>query len=149
MGETVLLVDDGRTLGLDADAGARPGHARGRQAEAGRAGRMAPAHHPVAAAFAVDALDQCLQDVREDMFEYTHNGQTFTLPPYKSIKSGTIRRLRKLPATDFAFTLLEELADADALAVIDDMDTEEFEAMNRAWMEHSGVELGESSGSST
>lgn len=86
---------------------------------------------------------------REDVFEYTHNGRTFTLPPYKSIKSGTIRRLRKLPATDFAFTLLEELADEDALAVIDDMDTEEFEAMNRAWMEHSGITLGESSSSST
>ncbi|HEX5541110.1 MAG TPA: hypothetical protein VFX60_06040 [Micromonospora sp.] len=79
----------------------------------------------------------------EDVFEFEHGGETYTLPRYGSIKPGLIRRIRKLSDLDATFTILEEVANADALAALDDMSMDEFNQVQRDWLEHSGITLGE------
>lgn len=80
-----------------------------------------------------------------DLFEYTtESGQDISLPRFDSVKPGVIRKIRKLSDVDQFFTVLETLADAETLAVIDDMEQGEFQALQEAWFKHSGVELGES-----
>ncbi|MBP2211083.1 hypothetical protein JOJ87_001427 [Rhodococcus ruber] len=78
-------------------------------------------------------------------FVYTaESGETITLPAFKTIKPGLLRKVRKLEAGDQFFTILEAVADEDTLAVVDEMEMEEFTEFQRAWVESSGVDLGES-----
>lgn len=80
---------------------------------------------------------------------YTHtfpSGESVTLPRFESVMTfGRARRLRKLDEADQLFTLVEDIADEDTLAVLDKMDTAQTEAFFTGWQEHSGVNLGESS----
>ncbi len=76
-------------------------------------------------------------------FVYEYDGETITLPSLATVSAGFVRRTRKLSPADQLFTLIEEEADADALAVIDRMAGAEFTAFQKAWREHSGVGLGE------
>ncbi|MDN4645358.1 hypothetical protein [Arthrobacter sp. PsM3] len=76
-------------------------------------------------------------------FEFEHHGETFTLASADTITSGFARKNRKLSPDDQLYTLLEELADDDALAAIDSMRKPEFEVFQRAFFAHSGIELGE------
>lgn len=85
----------------------------------------------------------------EDLYEFEHNGERYTLPPYKSIKPGLMRRVRKLTDMDATFTILEEIAPKDTLAALDDMTMERFDEVITGWLEHSGITPGESSSSST
>ena len=85
----------------------------------------------------------------DEVYEFEHNGETYTLPPYKSIKPGLIRRVRKLSDMDATFTILEEMAPPESLAALDDMTQERFDEVIAGWLEHSGVTLGESGSSST
>ncbi|MDH6279340.1 hypothetical protein [Prescottella agglutinans] len=83
-----------------------------------------------------------------DVFEFTTEaGETVTVPAFKSIKPGVIRKTRKLDQADQFWTILESLADDDAIAIIDEMDADEFQEFQREWFGHSGVDLGESSAS--
>lgn len=79
----------------------------------------------------------------DDDFEYTFDGETFTVPSLATVDAGFMRRTRKLSGADQTFTLLEERSDARTLAIIDRMDGREFAAFQRAWTAHSGVDLGE------
>lgn len=85
----------------------------------------------------------------ENVFEFEHGGETYTLPRFGGIKQGLIRRIRKLSDVDATFTILEEVASPETLEALDDMTGDEFNAVIREWMEHSGVTLGESGSSST
>jgi hypothetical protein len=77
-------------------------------------------------------------------FEFTHDGVTYTLPPASSIKAGMLRRFRKLDDLDVAFSILEEIADEDALAALDDMGIAEFNQTVSDWQSHIGVDPGKS-----
>ena len=76
-------------------------------------------------------------------FEFEHNGETYTLASADVLDAGFARRNRKLTPDDQFFTLIEELADEDALAAIDSMKKAEFDVFQRAFYAHSGIELGE------
>lgn len=84
-----------------------------------------------------------------EQFHYEHDGKTFTLPKLENIPAGLMRRVRKLPEVDGAFTIIEEVADETALEVIDSMTLVEFMRFQEAWEKGSGSSLGESSASST
>lgn len=84
-----------------------------------------------------------------EQFHYTHKGQEIVLPPLRSLKAGLLRKVRRLSADDQLFTILEETVDDDTLAVIDDMDAEQLGEFFDGWQKHSGINLGESTASST
>lgn len=85
---------------------------------------------------------------REDVFTYTTEADiTVTLPPFKKAKPGVLRKARKLDQVDQFFTILESMASDEALAVIDDLESDEFQELQRAWFEHSGIDLGEAKAS--
>lgn len=76
-------------------------------------------------------------------FVYEFDGETITLPSLAMVEAGFVRRVRKLDQADQLFTLIEEKADADALAAIDRMTAPEFTKFQKAWRAHSGIGLGE------
>ena len=83
-----------------------------------------------------------------DLFTWTSPaGVEIALPPMNRIKSGVIRKNRKLDPVDAAFTIIESIADEDTLAKIDDLDTEALNDLMEKWQ--AGVSVGESEGSST
>lgn len=79
-----------------------------------------------------------------DPFFYKIGETEIELPSLSYLKPGLVRKLRRLNGTDQMYTLFEEVLDADTLAVIDEMDPDEFEDMRLAWNKHSGVSPGES-----
>lgn len=83
-------------------------------------------------------------EMASEPFEFEHNGETFTLPPSSAIKAGMLRRFRKLDDLDVAFSIIEEVADEDALAALDDMDLARFNEVVSDWQEHIGVDAGKS-----
>lgn len=85
----------------------------------------------------------------EDAFEFEHDGETYTLPKFGSWSAGLVRRIRKMSDVDASFTIIEQVAEPDALAAIDAMTLEEFNQLQQDWADHAGVSLGESDSSST
>ena len=83
-------------------------------------------------------------ETASEPFSFEHNGESFTLPPASSIKAGMLRRFRKLDDLDVAFSILEEIADDEALAALDDMGIAEFNEVVSDWQSHIGVDPGKS-----
>lgn len=85
-------------------------------------------------------------DHKSKDFTYTaESGQSLTLP--LRLKVGTLRKARKLEEVDFAFTIIESIADEKSLEVIDEMDAAEmrvmFEQWQRAYNDRAGASLPE------
>lgn len=85
-----------------------------------------------------------------EYFSFEYDGETYAFEGSLSIltKPGFVRKNRHKDEMDILFTLLEEIAGDEALAVIDDMETKEFETFatqfNKAIEEYQGASLGES-----
>ncbi|UVK62931.1 tail assembly chaperone [Gordonia phage Hexbug] len=65
-----------------------------------------------------------------------------TLPRFKSIPFGLIRKNRSLPEAEQFFALLESVASEEDLAKIDKAPQSEVEKLMDAWQEDSGVSVG-------
>jgi len=78
----------------------------------------------------------------------TESGAVLTIPRFKtSVTSGMMRRYRKLDGLDQFYSLMEDILDAEQLAVTDEMSSDGFDAFVTAWQADSGVTLGEPSAS--
>lgn len=77
----------------------------------------------------------------------TPSGGEIVVPHVSKIKGGLLRKYRKLDEMDMVFSIIEDVADADTLALIDDLDQGELEKFISDWQ--AGVSVGESSRSST
>ncbi|MGW4364622.1 hypothetical protein ACWEKT_03170 [Nocardia takedensis] len=80
----------------------------------------------------------------KDPFVHRVGGVDIALPSLSYLKPGLIRRIRRLGDVDAMYTLLELTLPAEALAVLDDMEPDDYHALLEAWRTHSGVNLGES-----
>lgn len=87
----------------------------------------------------------------QEQFHYTlPDGHQLTLPRFDQVSVGTIRRARKLPAADQAFTILEEIITSkEDWEHLDALSSGDFQDFQRAWRDASKLQLGESSASST
>ncbi|MBF6296286.1 hypothetical protein IU459_01860 [Nocardia amamiensis] len=81
--------------------------------------------------------------VKED-FVHRIGDVEVRLPSLSYLKPGFIRRIRRMNSVDAMYTLIEMSASPAALAVLDDMDPTEYQALLDEWRAHSGVGLGES-----
>lgn len=79
-------------------------------------------------------------------YKLEHDGKTVALPDFKALPVGVIRKARKVDAEEAMWFILEEVLDAKALAVIDNMPLEDFTKAMNGWTQ--GAPLGESSQSS-
>jgi hypothetical protein len=79
----------------------------------------------------------------DDRFVYESPLGAIEVPSLAKINSGVIRRIRKLGAVDQIFTVLEELASPESLALVDQLAADDFNTFVAAWQAHSGVGLGE------
>lgn len=61
------------------------------------------------------------------------SGATITLET-SELRAGIFRRIRHLDDMDAMFTLLESVADGDALAVIDDLPLSELPDLFQSWL---------------
>lgn len=84
-----------------------------------------------------------------EKFHYDHDGREIILPKFRTMPIGIVRKSRKLGETEQLFSIIEAMADADALAVIDDMDVDGLKDLFQKWQADSGVTVGESSASAT
>lgn len=85
-----------------------------------------------------------------EKFHYTTDGgEKITVPKFKTVPAGVIRRVRKESQAEQIFTVLEALADEATLALVDDLDADEFNRFVQAWQEDSKVTMGESSASTS
>lgn len=75
------------------------------------------------------------------------DGHEIVLPKMENVKTGIMRKTRKLAPLDQVFTMLEALLTEEDLAHTDDMDREEFNDLMEAWRADSSVSVGESSAS--
>lgn len=81
-------------------------------------------------------------------FEFTHAGTTYQLAnPRDVLKVGWARKHRNQSEINVLFDMLEELADEDALAAVDDMGAAEFEQFQRDLQEFQKAAVGESQAS--
>ena len=72
-----------------------------------------------------------------DCFTFTHDGAEYTLKPtYDVLTPGFLRKNRHRDDMDAFFTMLEELADPDALDAIDHMSRAEFHQLQQDFYEH-------------
>jgi hypothetical protein len=83
-----------------------------------------------------------------EQFHWTSpGGVEIVLPRLSKIKSGLLRKHRHKDPDDHMFSIIEEVADEDMLAKIDNLETGEFNDMSEAW--GATISAGESSSSST
>lgn len=79
-----------------------------------------------------------------EKFHWTSpSGVEIVLPHMGKIKAGIIRRHRKEEPVDFIFSVLEETADTETLAKVDDLDQTDLNTLVEKWQ--AGASLGESS----
>ncbi|NEW49332.1 hypothetical protein GV792_04650 [Nocardia cyriacigeorgica] len=71
------------------------------------------------------------------------------LPSLSYLKPGLVRRIRRMGDVDAMYTLFEIALSEEQLAVVDEMDPDEYETLLDEWRAHSGVSLGESSASTS
>lgn len=62
-------------------------------------------------------------------------GDDVNVPPFDSIESGVFRKARHLNEMDMIFTLIEAVADEDALAVLDKLPAADLGSFFSAWSE--------------
>jgi len=80
-------------------------------------------------------------------FTYKVGTKTIALTRIKDLPIGVTRKLRNASEEDQAFGLLEAAVDEKNLALVDELDAAQFNALQTAWLKDSGVTLGESSAS--
>lgn len=84
-----------------------------------------------------------------EKFTYiTESGEKLVLPRFENIPFGVIRGLRKLSEAEQFFGLLEKVLAESDLEILDKMTQGQVYKLMDAWQANSGVDLGESSGSS-
>jgi hypothetical protein len=66
------------------------------------------------------------------------------IPKFKHVPAGVIRATRRSSQADQIFTALESFKDEKALAVVDQLTSEELNDFVKAWQSDSGVTAGES-----
>ncbi|WP_278266193.1 MULTISPECIES: hypothetical protein [unclassified Nocardia] len=81
--------------------------------------------------------------VKEDFVERVGQVEV-RLPSLTYLKPGLVRRVRRLGIADAFHTIIELSVSADVLAVLDEMDHDEYHHLLESWQRHSGVRLGES-----
>ncbi|WP_036959133.1 hypothetical protein [Promicromonospora kroppenstedtii] len=71
-----------------------------------------------------------------DLFSFDHNGETYTFEKSLSVVRSPkwLRANRRRDGLDLTFTILEEVAGADVVEVIDEMTSEEFQAFGKKLM---------------
>lgn len=75
-------------------------------------------------------------------FKIKHKDKTITLPDFKEMPVGVIRKARKLSTDEQMWFILEEILDDKQLAVLDSMNLGEFNTAMTEWTQ--GAPLGES-----
>jgi len=85
-----------------------------------------------------------------ELFHYTTEaGGEITLPRFRNVPAGVVRKLRGSSEVDFIFGMFEAVADEATLAAIDAVGMVELRTITTAWQQDSDVTVGESGASSS
>lgn len=75
-------------------------------------------------------------------YKIEHKGKTVTLPDFKEMPVGVIRKARKLSTDEQMWFILESVLDDKQLEILDGMNLNEFTTAMNSWTQ--GAPLGES-----
>ena len=85
-----------------------------------------------------------------EKFHHTlEDGTVITLPKFKFVPAGVIRRTRTSNQADQIFSAIEAVASDETVKQIDELTSEQLNDFIKAWQKNSGVTMGESSASSS
>lgn len=82
-----------------------------------------------------------------EQFHYPTADGEIVISHISKIKTGVLRKYRKLEEMDMVFSIIEEIADEDTLSRLDELDQGQLEDFVTKWQ--AGASVGESSRSST
>lgn len=77
-------------------------------------------------------------------YSFTEDGETYTLKPFSTLSNGFFRKNRRREVIDLSYMIVEQLADEDALEVMDEWSRERFNEFQEEFATHNGFDLGES-----
>lgn len=75
-------------------------------------------------------------------YKIEYKGKTVTLPDFKEMPVGVIRKARKLSADEQMWFILESILDEKQLEILDSMNLTDFTTAMNSWTQ--GAPLGES-----
>jgi hypothetical protein len=73
---------------------------------------------------------------------FEHKGKKITLPAFKDLPVGVIRKARKEDGEDIMWFILESILDEKQLELVDSMSLEQFNEAMKGWTQ--GAPVGES-----
>lgn len=75
-----------------------------------------------------------------EKFHFTaDDGAEIVLPSMNSLKGGLLRKYRKLDSLDFLYSIIEEVADEDEIAKLDNLERDELNRCFEKWQKFDGV----------
>ena len=91
------------------------------------------------------------RSIDQNKFEFNVPGddRTYKVPKVKYLPLGSMEKLQGQVADVTLTDILDLFDDEDAQAAVRRLDTEQLQALTAAWQQDSGVDLGESSASSS
>lgn len=84
-----------------------------------------------------------------DTYKFDAPDGPIELPLLNQLPTGAMRKIRRLKGLDVVFTVLEEVTDDTTLERVDNLSHDDFNRLLEGWQEASGIDLGESSASSS
>lgn len=79
-----------------------------------------------------------------EKFHYKHDGKDIVLPKADAIPFGVLRKMRKASDDEQFYVLVENMADAETLEIIDAMPVDEVVKLIEAWGKANDSDMGES-----
>lgn len=89
------------------------------------------------------------RSIKQNQFPFTAAGKSYTLPLMKLLPIGVAAKFETGKTADMLDAFVEILDGPEPRAFVEGLDTEQLEALMKAWQDASGVSVGESEGSAS
>lgn len=87
-------------------------------------------------------IPESKKSLDQNQFRFSYQGEEYTIPKIKFLSPATVRAISAMTSQETVFYLLDQFGSGDLINQLEDM--EQVEALYRAWMQDSGIDVGES-----
>lgn len=88
-------------------------------------------------------IPESKKSLDQNQFRFSYHGEQFSIPKIKYLSPAIVRAISDMTPTQTVFYLLDQFGNGDLVEQLEDM--EQVESLYRAWMDDSGISVGESS----
>lgn len=90
-------------------------------------------------------IPESKKSLDQNQFQFSYQGTDYSIPKIRYLSPVIVRSISSMTPTETVFYLLDQFGSGDLVNQLEDM--EQVEALYRAWMTDSGIDVGESSAS--